>query len=824
MAVTPAAPGRAEEWAAALMNESPILGREQIRADPRSLPLPSAARLAAGQGQYVASISLPGMLYAAFARSDQAHARITAIDPKPALAVPGARAVFCLADLKHMGARPLPVGWVLPFQHASGIDIMAGDRVRYAGEPVAVVVAESPEAAEDAAMAVSVDYEPLPAVTDVDQALKPGAPLLHPEWRENVLARSAVDTGDVDAAFADASVIVADRFRFGRAACSPMETRGAVATYDRWRDEITLVASTQCPHHVRADLASCLGRPEGSIRVVAPDVGGGFGSKDHGSGPEAVLCLLAAHMGYPVKWIEERGEHLAATGHSRGQVFDVELAADSSGLVLALRGRLLLDVGAYSSTHGIGAAICALWLLPGPYRIGNYRLEVTGVYTNKAPSGAYRGYGAPEAAFVIEGLMDRLARQLQLDPAEIRQRNLLTPAEFPYQTASGLVYDGCDLPRLLGTALDRSGYQQFRAANPLKDRDGPVREGMGIACCVLMGGFGRSRQAVSAGMHYGGYETATVRMDADGGATVLTGLPAQGQGLDSALAQVCAGRLGITAGDVRVVAGDTAVTPRSPVGPIASRGAAVGGSAVALAADKVAGDLVHAAAITLRERPSDIVLTGRFATVRGAPEEIAVSLHSLATAIKRGDFLEEGIDPALEATCTWEPPEQTYSFAVHVAGVGVDPETGLVKVLRYYTLSDCGTLINPAVVEGQITGGVVQGIGGALMEEAAYDDDGQPLATSFADYLLPTAADVPCVEAEFTETPTPRTATGARGAGELGIIGPAAAIAGAIADALGPDLKAPARIPMTPARVWKLLAGLPDVTAAATPSSACERP
>jgi carbon-monoxide dehydrogenase large subunit len=748
------------------------------------------------------------MLHAAFTRSVWPHARIGDIDPGPALAVPGVRAAFSLPDLERLGAGKLPVGWVLPGQHPVSNDVLARDRVRYVGEPVAVVVADGEAAVEEGAEAVVVDYEPLTAVTDVDQALAPGAPLLHPDWGENVMARLSVDTGDVDGAFAEAAVIVADRFHLGRTACAPMEGRGAVASYDRFRDEITLVSSTQCPHHVRADLAACLGRPEGSIRVIAPDVGGSFGAKDNASGPEAVLCLLAAHLGRPVRWIEGRSEQLAATGHSREQAFEVELAADAHGLALALRGRILLDAGAYSSIHGMGTAVYALSLLPGPYRIESLRLEALGVMTNKAPSGAYRGYGAPEAAFVIEGLMDRLARRLRLDPAEIRRRNLLTPAAFPYRTASGLVYDESDPPRLLDRALDRSGYQEFRATHPSGvNRDGQPREGMGIACCVLMGGFGPSRAAASAGMRYGGYETAVVRMDADGRATVFTGLPTQGQGLDAALAQICAASLGLDpAEDVSVVAGDTTITPYSPVGPIASRGAAVGGSAVRRAADMVAADLERAASIMLEVPPSAVELADRRAVVRGAPGQ-GLPLAAIAAAVKRGILQDQGVDPTLEAACSFEPSDQTYSFAIHVARVRLDPETGLVTVQRYYAISDCGTLINPAVVEGQIMGGIVQGIGGALTEEAAYSAEGQPLATTPMDYLVPTAVEAPRIEAEFVETPTPRSATGARGAGELGIIGPAAAIAGAIADALGPDLEAPTRTPMTPERVWRLLTG-----------------
>jgi aerobic carbon-monoxide dehydrogenase large subunit len=775
--------------------------------DRRRVPLPSARRLVEGGGRYVANISVPGMLHVAFTRSVWPHAEIAAIDPRPALAVPGVRAVFSLSDLERIGVGKLPVGWVLPGQHAVSNDVLARDRVRYVGEPVAVVVADSEAAVEEGADAVAVDYGPLTAVTGVDQALAADAPLLHPGWGENVMARLTVETGDVAAAFAEAAVVVADRFHLGRTACAPMEGRGAVASYDRFAGEITLVSSTQCPHHVRADLATCLGRPEGSIRVVAPDVGGSFGAKDNASGPEAVLCALAAHLGRPLRWIEGRSEQLAATGHSREQVLEIELAADGHGLVTAVRGRILLDAGAYSSIHGIGTAVYALQLLPGPYRIESLRVEALGVMTNKAPSGAYRGYGAPEAAFAIEGLMDRLARRLRVDPAEIRRRNLLAAAAFPYRTATGLVYDECDLPRMLGRALERSGYHDFRVARASGGhREGRAREGMGIACCVLMGGFGPSRAAHSAGMHYGGYETAVVRMDADGRATVFTGLPTQGQGLDAALAQICAARLGLDpAQDVSVVAGDTAITPYSPVGPIASRGAAVGGSAVRRAADMVARDLERAASIMLEAPASAIELTDGRAIVRGAPGQ-GLPLAAIASAVKRGSLQDQGVDPALEAVCSFEPPDQTYSFGIHVARVRLDPDTGLVTVERYYAISDCGTLINPAVVEGQIVGGIVQGIGGALTEEAAYSAEGQPLAATAMDYLVPTAVEAPHIDAEFLETPTTRTATGARGAGELGIIGPAAAIAGAIADAFGPGIEAPARTPMTPERVWRLLA------------------
>ena len=774
------------------------------QADPRAIPIRASQRLVAGGGRYLADLPARGALHAAFTRSDRAHAKILGSDTYDASAVQGVQGVFLAADLQAIGAAELPIGWVVPGQHQTAIPLLARDRVRYVGDPVAVVLAETEEAAREAAELVAIDYEPLPAVVTVDDALVDRT-LLYPDWGTNVLARVTMEHGDADQAFVGADVTVAGRFHVGRVGCVPLEGRGVIASYDPRTDQMTLVSSTQSPHHVRADLAACLGRAEGSIRVIPPDVGGSFGSKDHACAPEAILCALAQHVGRPIRWIEQRAEHLAATGHSREQVFEVEVAADSSGRILGLRGRLLFDVGAASTTHGMGTAIYAGSVLPGPYELANYRLEMLGVVTNKGPSGAYRGYGAPEAAFVIEGLMDRLARRLSLDPADIRRRNLIAPEQMPYRTASGCSYDSADVTGLLDRALVTSRYKDHRSLYPAHaKRTGEFRDGVGIACCVLMGGFGPSGASAMAGLRYGGFETAAVRMDADGRALILTGMPSQGQGLDTALAQVCAGVLGIDAGaDIDVIAGDTAVTPYSPVGPVASRGAAVGGSAVHRAADQVARSLKHAAAIRLETAPEDVDLAHRRALVRGAPDR-SIGIVELATEVKMGRFVDHGVDPSLEAVATFDPPDQTYSFAVHVATVRVDTSTGAVRVLSYVTASDCGVLINPAIVQGQIRGGVVQGIGGALLEELAYGPEGEFLSGSLMQYLIPSAAESPAIEVVLTETPTDRSATGARGAGDLGIIGPGAAVANAIADALGAEYPHPNRTPLTPQHVWTI--------------------
>jgi carbon-monoxide dehydrogenase large subunit len=756
----------------------------------------------------VANLAPDGALHAIFVRSPFAFARILAIDSKPALAVSGVHAVFTQRDLREMGAGTLPVGWIVPGQHAVEIDLLAEDVVRYVGDPVAVVLADSAALAEDAAELVAVDYEAWPAVPDVHGALAEDAPLLHPKWGENVMARIRVEAGDVDGAFDGAAVVLSERFSIGRSSAMPLETRAAVATYDRFMDEVTLVSSTQSPHHVRVDIASCLGRPEGSIRVVAPDVGGSFGAKDHACASEAVICLLSIRLGRGILWVEGRGEHVATSGHSREQTYEIELAADGDGRILGIRGRLLFDAGAYPSSHGIGTAIYSAAVLPSVYRFSHYRLEALGVVTNKAPSGAYRGYGAPEAAFVIESLVDALGRRLGLDPVDVRRRNILMPDEMSRPTASGCLYDPVDLPRLLNLALDRADYESFRATQQADEAaQSTVREGVGLACVVLMGGFGPSRSSVEAGMRYGGHESAIVRMDGEGKAVVLTGLPTIGQGLETALAQVCGARLGIDPErDVQVLAGDTAVTPYSPVGPISSRGAPVGASATDVAAARVAETLRRGAAALLEVASSDVELHGGRASVRGAPDT-GVSIADVALAIRRGVLVPHGVDPLLEAVAVFEPPELTYSFGVHVAVVRVDTASGEVRVLRYVTASDCGTLLNPAIVRGQIEGGVIQGIGGALFEEIVYGPDGELLTVGLTDYAMPSAAEVPEVEVYLLETPTSRNPTGARGAGEIGIIGPAAAIANAVADAMGSGVAAPRRVPLTSERVWSLANG-----------------
>lgn len=764
-----------------------------MNSDPRSIPRIGARRLARGEGRYVDDLPGPGAAHAAFVRSPVAHATITGIATDRARMSPGAIAVYTAADLAALGVRPLPVGWTVLGQRRSTVPVLAADRVRYVGEPVALVVAETRYAAEDAAELVELALEPLPVVLDPAQGLTKSAPLLHPEWGDNILARQVIDTGGLDAAFAAAPVVVTGEFEIARQTGVPMECRGALARYDAAADELVIVSSSQSPHHAAEHLTEALGRGGRPVRVVAPDVGGSFGIKDHACIEEAAVAAAALALRRPVRWQQDRWENLVAGVHSRGQSYELELAADEDGRLIALRGRLLYDAGARSGNHGAGTAVYSSLVLPGPYRLQRYRLEMLAVVTNHPPSAAYRGYGAPEAVFAMEGMIDRLAYRMGLEPAEVRRRNLISAEEYPYRTATGLEYDSGDPARALARALALAEG----APPPAPGR----RRGTGIAMFVLMGGFGPTRAALEAGMSFGGYETARVQMDREGYVTLSIGMPTQGQGVETALAQTAAAELGLDpATHVQMDSSDTGRVPYSPVGAIASRGAAVGGAAVAAAARRLAGQLRRMAAELLGVAPEDVALSDGAATASGGR---SIALSAVAAAIQRGRLVLTDDETALEASATVDPTAETFSYGAHVAVADVDPGTGAVELMRYAAVSDCGRLINPAIVRGQVEGGIVQGIGGALMEALGFDADGVPTAATLFDYVLPTAADVPPLAVELFETPSPVTPTGARGAGEIGILGPGAAIAGAVTAAFGGRSPA-SRLPLTAPEVRAL--------------------
>lgn len=751
-------------------------------------------RLLTGRGQYVDDIRLPGMLHAAVLRSPHGSARIRSVDAAAARRLPGVAAVLTAANL---GARlkPLPQRFPHPALHYQPQYPLAAAQVRFVGEPVAVVVAESRYVAEDALELIEVDYTPLPAVSSVEAALAPGAPLVHPAAGTNRAAAVSQGYGDVAAAFASAAVVVRDKLTIGRCSASPMETRGIVAAPDPVGGGVTAWSSTQTPHMQRAILAGYLGLSEHQVRIVCPDVGGGFGAKEPAYPEDVLIPLAALELGRPVKWVEDRREHLAAGVHERTQVHWAELALDRDGRLLGLRSRFIADTGAYSP-WGIVVPLITATMIPGPYRLPAYQSELEVAWTNTGPQAPYRGAGRPQATFVMERMLDRGARELGLDPIALRRRNYIQPEEYPY--ANGLMgrdgkpmeYDSGNFPALLDQALERldlDGCRSWAAAERAAGR----RIGIGIASGMENGGLGPA-------------EGVLVRLEPTGGAVAYTATPSQGQGHATSLAQVAADELGLRPDQVAVIEGDTATLPTGS-GTFASRTAVVTGSAVRLAAARLREKAIALAARLLEAAEEDLELRDGAVAVRGAPGR-NMSLAELAFAGSApfpGRPFPPGLTPGLEALEYYSPQAPTYSGAVHVAVVEVDPATGDVRVLRYICVEDCGNIINPLVVEGQLHGGVAAGLGNALFEEIIYDADGQLLTGSLMDYLLPAAGEVPLVETGHVCTPSPLNPLGAKGVGESATIPVPAAINAAVDDALA-DLGV--RASMTPLSPWRVRA------------------
>jgi carbon-monoxide dehydrogenase large subunit len=739
-------------------------------------------RLLRGGGFYVTDVALPGMLHLAMLRSPHAHARIREIDFTAAARMPGVVSVMAAADVEALGR--LPVLAHPPGQRHTDFPILPRETVLYVGQPIAAVVAESRAVAEDALALMTAEYEPLPALTDVEQATRAGAPRLHPTWPDNVAVSRDIVTGDPDRAFASAPTIVEATFTVPRQAAAPLEGRAACASFDRATGELTVWASSQAPHLYRTVLADLLGLDEGRIRVIVPDVGGGFGVKLHYYPEEVLACIAALRLGRPVKWVEGRGEHFVATVHAREQRVRARAAFDAAGTLLALEAHVRGDVGAHLHTKGAGPLMLMGVLIPGMYAVRHYRVRIEAVVTNKVPFGAYRGFGMQQAAFVIERLMDIGAQRLHLDPAEIRRRNFVPPDAFPYQNAAGAVYDSGNYAQALDRALAVAEYRGLREMQARERARGRLI-GIGLCSYVEMTGMGPSAPMARMGNRQGGYETAVVRVDASGRATVLLGIIELGQGIRSSLAQITAEILGLPHEHVRVILGDTALCPYSGYGTADSRGSVVGGAAVLEATRILREKIVRMAAHLLEAAPEDIELVDGHCRVRGAPAR-ALSLAAVAREAYRGLSLPPGMEPGLEARHTYQPPNWTYPYGVHVAAVEVMRDLGTVKILGYWIAHDSGTLLNPMLVDGQIQGAVAQGIGGALMEELVYDETGQLLTRTFMDYALPTAAAVPPLVIAHLETPSPHTPGGMKGMAEGGTIGAVPTIANAVADALGP--------------------------------------
>ena len=747
-------------------------------------------RFLRGQAQYVDDLQLAGLLHLVFARSPHAHADLVRVETRAAAAAPGVAAVLTGDDVASLTPKPIvvrPSGW-RDVPHAP----LARETVRYVGQPVAAVVATDRSRAQDAADLVSVEYAAREPVVDPERALAPEAPRVHPGLDSNLAFEHAWTAGDVEGAFRGAARVVHGRFVHPRVAAAPMEPRGVVARYDG--SHLTVWISTQMPHYVRGDLSVVFDLPEHRIRVIAPEVGGSFGCKGGLYDDEIVTVSAALRLGRPVKWVETRSEHLLATAHGRAQAHDASLAVGADGTFLALRVEGVADLGAYPETFSASPPLLAGRLVTGAYRIPAASVVIRGVYTHKTPTAAYRGAGRPEAAYLIERLADLAADALRLDPAEIRTRNFIRPEEFPYRTASGFTYDTGRYAHAFARALAVAGYDEYRARQAQGRSEGRLL-GIGLATFVETAGSGSSRT-----MPYPGWEYGSVRVEPSGHVVVVTGTSPHGQGQETTFAQMVADALGIGIDDVSVLHGDTAVVPRG-FGTGGSRGTCVGGAAVYEAVGAVKVKARRIAAHLLEAAPDDVVFEDGRLYVRGSPAP-SISFQRVAREAHRGANLPPGVEPGLEAACTWDSPDFTVPFGAYVAIVDIDRETGQVRVLRFVGVDDIGNVLSPLLVEGQLHGGIAQGLAEALREEVVYDESGQCLTSTFMDYAIPRAADLPSFEISYTVTPTAVNPMGAKGVGEAGTVGAPAAVMNAVFDALRPLAVQALDMPAAPERIW----------------------
>jgi aerobic carbon-monoxide dehydrogenase large subunit len=760
-------------------------------------------RLLTGLGAYTDDRQVVRVLHVAFRRSDQSHARIRAVDCSAARAAPGVVAVFTTDDLGDV--KPLIAGSRMKNYYATPILPLARGKVRYVGEPVVGIVAQNRYAAEDALELVAIDYEPLPLVIDPEQAARPDAPLLHEDAGTNVLVSREFKRGDVDAAFDLAPVRVKGRFRMHRKTPVAIEPRACLAEYDAGREALTLHSATQVPGIVRDALADALDLPGHRIRVVAADVGGGFGGKGSLYPEEIFVCAVARRLNRAVKWTSDRMEDLVANSQGFDEIVDAELALDAEGRISALRADVIGDVGAYSIypwTAGL-EPVQVVSFLPGPYRVQNYRGRVQAVATSKAPMGPYRGVGRPISTFVMERLMDMAAVKIGIDAKDIRLRNLVGAEELPYKAASGIVWDQSGFVECLDAACGAIGYDALRAKQKAARAAGRW-VGIGIACYAELTGIG-SRISVAPGMPINtGSETAVIRIDSTGAVTAAFGVASHGQGLETTLAQVVAEHLGVRVEDVRIVQGDSAAVSGG-TGTYASRSMVLAGGAATLAAQAVRDKVLNAASHLLEAAAADLVAEAGKISVAGTDRFVTFRDVARAVYSEMGRLPPDARDE-LAATKTYDPVFGTTTSATHIAAVEIDPETYEVRVDHFAVAEDCGKLVNPLIVDGQVHGGVAQGIGAALYEEVIYDEQGQIHTASLVDYLVPSACEIPPMAVVHLESASPTTLGGFRGMGEGGTIGAPAAIANALADALSPLGIEINELPATPERLFRLIA------------------
>jgi carbon-monoxide dehydrogenase large subunit len=770
----------------------------------RSLRRKEDPRLITGQATYVDDIAITGMLHAAFVRSPEAHARIVSIDASAALERDDVVAVYTGEDLADLGA-PLPMAWA-----PDGVEVnnpehwpLARGTVKHVGDPVAVVLSQDRYAAVDAAEEVLVDYEPLPVVTDIETALEEGAPLVHEQFGTNRSHEWSLGGGDLEAGFAEADVIVERRVVNHRISGAPIEPRGVLADYKA--GAITVHSSTQVPHFVRLFMAIILGINEERVRIIAPEVGGGFGAKLQVTGEEILCAWASRKTGRPVKWVETRSEHMAVTHHGRDQVATIRIGAKRDGTLTALHAKILADMGAYLMLLTPTIPSLGAFVMTGVYKIPAVQTDITGVFTNKVATDAIRGAGRPEATHMIEVGMDQLADELGMDRLELRRKNFIPKEDFPAEVAYGIVYDSGDyagaLDKLL-THVDLEAFEQERAEQAAKG----IARGIGFSTYTEICGLAPSRVTGPAGfgLQTGLWESAIVRVTVTGNVMVYTGTSPHGQGHETTMAQVVADKLGVDPQQVEILHGDTA-TGAMGLGTYGSRTTAVGTESVARAADAVARKSKAIVAHALEAAPEDIELQdGRF-VVAGSPDKGMTLAEISGMAHVRPELLPEDMSPGLDETSFYDPNNFVFPFGAHACVVDVELDTGKVKVVRYVAVDDCGPAINPMLIDGQVHGGIAQAIGQALYEHIEYDEEGQLVTGTFVDYALPTAAEMPMFETDRTETPSPVNSLGVKGIGEAGTIAASPAVTNAVIDALRPHGVTYLNMPLTSERVWRAI-------------------
>jgi aerobic carbon-monoxide dehydrogenase large subunit len=767
----------------------------------RSMRRKEDPRLITGQARYVDDISLPGTLWAAIVRSPEAHAKIISIDTSGALERDGVHAVFTGNDLADL-AGPLPLAWVPPGVEINNPDHwpLARDTVKHVGDPVAVVLGDDRYAVVDAAEDVVVEYKSLPVVTDPEAALE-GGPLVHEQFGTNKVHEWSLSGGDLDAGFAEADVILERRVVNHRIAGAPIEPRGVLADYRA--GSLTLWTSTQVPHFVRLFAAILLGMSEERVRVIAPEVGGGFGAKLQIYGEEILLAWCSRKTGHPVKWIETRSENMAVTHQGRDQISQVKIGAKRDGTITAYHVKIVADFGAYNMLLTPLIPTLGAFVMGGCYKIPAVQTDIVGVFTNKCPTDAIRGAGRPEATHMIEVTLDQLAAELGIDRLELRRKNFIPKEDFPAAVATGVVYDSGDYEKTLDKLLEHVDLKAFeREREELRAKG--VYRGIGFSTYTEICGLAPSRITGpnGVGVQAGGWESALVRIHNTGAVTVYTGASPHGQGHETGFAQIVADRVGVDPAVVEVIHGDTGTGPegRNTYG---SRSLAVGGEAVARSANKIAEKAKAVVAHHLEAAPDDIeVRDGKF-SVKGSPDK-GMTLAEIAGAVYINE-VPDGMEPGLEETTFYDPENFVFPFGAHACVVDVDAETGKVKVSRYVAVDDCGKPINPMLIAGQVHGGIVHGIGQALYERIHYDEDGQLVTGTFVDYALPTAAELPSFETDRTETPSPVNSLGVKGVGEAGTIAASAAVTNAVIDALRPLGVTYINMPLSPMRIWEAI-------------------